>query len=346
MKSRLTQKDLARKLGVSQALVSRALSGTSGQINASPATVERIRKAAAALRYSPNAAALSLKGAPTRTLSVVVKSFDDPFFGHLIGELQRLAAEKQYALLLAGWNCGEAGVADEMILRKYQPDGLIVCGSDYQPQAARFFLAAGKPVVQIGLGAFTPGLYQVAVDEAQGLGDLVSYLAGEGHGRFGFVGDGSVSHRRREKILMSILARRGLVVADRAVVTVAPGVPGGVMTAARRWSRAGRATAPTALIAADDAMAQTVLRALYEQGIRVPEAMSLAGMDDIPAARTMIPALTTVGQPVAELVGRAFALVTGGKAGPGRETDGRFVIAPRLVVRESCAPPWGGAVRC
>ena len=345
MKSRLTQKDLARRLGVSQALVSRALSGTSEQINASPATVERIRRTAAALNYSPNAAALSLKGAPTGTLSVVVKSFDDPFFGHLIGELQRLAAEKQYALLLAGWNRGEAGIADEMILHKYQPDGLIVCGSDYQPHAARFFLGADKPVVQIGLGAFAPGMYQVSVDEAQGFEDLVSYLAGEGHRRFGFVGDGSVSHRRRWKILMGILNRRGLAVPARAVVTVAPNVPGGLVAAARRWSGPGRATAPTAMIAADDAMAQTVLRALHEQGIRVPDTMSLAGMDDIPAARTMIPALTTVGQPVTELVGKAFALVTGDGAGSGAKPDGRVVVAPRLVVRESCAPPWGGAVR-
>ena len=342
MKSRLTQKDLARRLGVSQALVSRALSGTSERINASPATVDRIRKAAAALKYSPNAAALSLKGGRTGTLSVVVKSFDDPFFGHLIGELQRLAAEKQFALLLAGWNQDQAALADELILHKYQPDGLIVCGSDYQPQAARLFLGAGKPVVQIGLGDFAPGMLQVAVDEAQGFEDLVSYLASEGHRRFGFVGDGSVSHRRREKLLMGILRRRGLAVPDRAVVA---GVPGGLMAAARRWSKPRRASAPTAVIAADDAMAQSVLRALYEEGIRVPETMSLAGMDDIPAARTMIPALTTVGQPVADLVGKAFALVTGAETGLGARTNGRIVVAPRLVVRESCAPPWGGAVR-
>ena len=79
---------------MSQALVSRALTGTSDAIEASPVTVEKIRKAAAEWNYSPNAAALTLKGAPTGTLAVIIKNFDDPFFGHMIRICPGLAREQ------------------------------------------------------------------------------------------------------------------------------------------------------------------------------------------------------------------------------------------------------------
>ena len=94
---------------------------------------------------------------------------------------------------------------------------------------------------------------------------------------------------------------------------------------------------PTAVIAADDVIAQTALRALFEKRIRVPEDLSLAGIDDIPSACMTIPALTTLRQPIREMVGEAFHLVTShpGKARP--QVDGEIVVKPELVIRESCA---------
>ena len=72
------------------------------------------------------------------------------------------------------------------------------------------------------------------------------------------------------------------------------------------------------------------------QGYQVPRDMSLAGVDDIPSARMMIPALTTIRQPMAAMVQQAFALVVQGDAAP----RGRVVsVQPELIVRESCAAP-------
>src|ERR1035437_1465442 len=91
-----TQKDIAKQLGVSPSLVSRALTGTASDIGASEETVRQIREAATKLHYRPSAAALTLRGSPTKTIGVIVRSFEDPFFGHMIGELQSLAWAKQY----------------------------------------------------------------------------------------------------------------------------------------------------------------------------------------------------------------------------------------------------------
>lgn len=338
MKRGITQKEIARKLGVSQALVSRALTGTAKAIDASPVTVEKIRKAAVEWNYTPNAAALTLKGAPSRTLAVIIKNFDDPFFGHMIRVLQGLGREKGYALLLVGWEEASTSPSDELVLQKYQPDGLIVCGSDYCPPAVKTFLNSGKPVVQIGLGRALKGVQQVVVDEAAGLKALVRFLMDLGHERFGYVGDGSPSQCRRENLLFETLKENHLAFHDEWFVRLT--APSGecVKQAVDRLLRLGRAFAPSVVVAADDAMAQQVMRSFYEHGIRVPDEISLAGIDDIPAASCMIPALTSVCQPVEEMVREAFRLVTG----EGSVESGPVVLPPSLKVRESCAAPAGG----
>ncbi len=323
---------------MSQALVSRALTGTSDAIEASPVTVEKIRKAAAEWNYSPNAAALTLKGAPTGTLAVIIKNFDDPFFGHMIRIFQGLAREQGYALLLVGWEEGNPSQADELVLRKYQPDGLIVCGSDYCPPAVQSFLDSGKPVAQIGLGRVMRGVRQVAVDEAAGLQALVEFLQGMGHVRIGYIGDSSLPQRRRESILQSSLRAKKLTIHPEWFVRLATPSIDSVNAAVGTLLAPGSGGIPSVVIAADDAMAQQVMRAFHEHGVRVPQDISLAGIDDIPASRTMIPALTSVCQPMAEMVRQAWRLVTGegcGEANP-------VVIAPSLSVRESCAAPEAG----
>jgi DNA-binding LacI/PurR family transcriptional regulator len=335
MKKGITQKEIARKLGVSQALVSRALTGTSAAIDASPLTVEKIRKAAVEWNYSPNAAALTLKGAPSRTLAVIIKNFDDPFFGHMIRVFQGLARERGYALLLVGWEEGNPSPVDELVLRKYQPDGLIVCGSDYCPPAVKTFLDSGKPVVQIGLGRVLRGVRQVAVDEALGMKSLVDYLAGLGHNRIGYVGDASASQCRREEFLLATLKIRKLTINPEWFVRLKEPSVAALNAAVGRLLAQGRSGVPSVVVAADDVMAQRVMRAFHECGIRVPADISLAGIDDIPAASTMIPALTSVHQPIEEMVRHAFQLVTcegGGEAGP-------VVVPPSLSVRESCSRP-------
>jgi LacI family transcriptional regulator len=334
MKRAVTQKDIAQRLGVSQALVSRVLTGTSKKIGVSPATAEKILQAAAACHYRPSAAALTLKGGPTRTLGVVVKNFDDPFLGHLIGALQRLAMRDGYALLLSGWNASQGEAADLVLLRQFRPDGLILCGSDFTPGAVRLFLAEGRPVVQVCTGDVLTGVQQVAFDQRAGLEALVRMLVGLGHSRFGYVGDASAPNRRRAAIMRELLQRNRRLPVE--FVEVTQGADGPVMDSVKALC-GDPVRRPTAMIVADDALAQSVLRAMHECGVRVPQDMSLAGMDDIPMARMMIPALTTIRQPVEAMAESAFQAVTAAKRGGGRVK--LVVVAPELMVRESCAPP-------
>lgn len=332
----VTQKDIARRLGISASLVSRALGGTASQIGAAAGTIERIRREARRLDYRCSAAALTLRGEPTRTLGIVVKDFEDPYFGLLIGELQRVACAAGFSLVLTGRDAREPGQIDAAALGKYQVDGLVIIGSEFEPCGLEAFFAAGVPVVQIGTGRSLPGLTRIAMDQAFGFGQLLDYLQGLGHRQIGYIGDGSPASRGRKAVLQQEMRRRRLPVRAAWFVNAAqPGVQAGAEAAAQLLlgSEAG---SPTALVAADDVLAQSALRALFERGCRVPRDVSLAGVDDIPSARMAIPALTTIRQPMAAMVKNAFEFVVHG----GRAAAGRVVsIQPELVVRQSCGAP-------
>jgi DNA-binding LacI/PurR family transcriptional regulator len=332
----VTQKDIARRLGISPSLVSRALRGTAAHIGAAPGTVERIRQEAQRLGYHSSAAALTLRGESTQTLGVVVKDFEDPYFGLLLGELQRVAAAAGFSLVLTGRDARQPEQLDAGALWKYQVDGLIIIGSEYQPQGLQEFFAAGMPVVQIGTGSSTAGMGRVCMDQALGLGRLLDYLRALGHRQVGYVSDGSPASLRRKTVLEDQMRRRRLPVQARWFVQAGQPGPDAGAEAAAMLLRGGVDRMPTALVAGDDVLAQSALRALFDQGCRVPQDLSLAGVDDIPSARRMIPALTTLRQPMAAMVQQAFDLVVHG----GRAALGRVIsVAPELVVRESGAAP-------
>ena len=331
MTERITQKAIARRLGVSQALVSRALSGTAPDIGASTDTVRWIRDMAARMNYCPSAAAQSLRGGRTRTVGVVVRDFEDPFFGWVIGELQTLARLEGYALMLTG-----SGPSDVEALRKHQPDGLIVIGSDFEPVGLDEVLQTNKPVIQIGAGATRPGVQQIVMDQVEGLRQLTDYLVGLGHSRIGYIGDLSPSNRRRETMVKAALQQRHLACEPDGFSCVPESGAQAGYLAMTRLLKHNRKHRPTAVIASGDALAATALRALYEQRIPVPAALSLAGIDDIPSAPMTIPALTTIRQPIREMAREAFRIMTRQK--------GRFGCVPpmilkgELVIRESCGP--------
>jgi len=315
-----TQKQMAARLGVSQALVSRALSGRAGEIGASRETVEKICRMAAEWNYQPSATALALLGAPTRTIGVVVKNFDDPYFGRLIGALQTLARGHKHSLLLTG-----PSKEDLSGLQRHRVDAVIFAGSDFLPEGPLKF----ERVIQIGTGTVFPGATQIHMDEESGVDEVVNYLAGLGHREIGFVGREAKTNCRRAEMLRKSLRERGFSVRGKSFISFA----GNDGAAAERAVKTllGLARMPTAVVAAEDSIAMALLRALHEAGLRVPQDLSIAGIDDIPFSAQAIPPLTTLRQPISEMAAAAFRAI----ADPQQEM---VSIPGKLMVRSSCAP--------
>jgi len=314
-----TQKQMAARLGVSQALVSRALSGRAGEIGASHETVKKICRMAAEWNYQPSATALALLGAPTRTIGVVVKNFDDPYFGRLIGTLQALARGNKHSLLLTG-----PSKEDLTGLQRHRVDAVILAGSDFLPKGP----VKLERVIQIGTGKVFPGATQIHMDEGAGIDEVINYLAGLGHREIGFVTRESKTNHRRAEMLRKSLRARGFSVRKSSFISVA----GNESTAADRAVKTllGLARMPTAVVAAEDSIALALLRALHEAGLRVPQDISLAGIDDIPASAQAIPPLTTLRQPISKMAAAAFHAIA--------DRQQKTVSIPgKLMIRSSCA---------
>lgn len=96
-------------------------------------------------------------------------------------------------------------------------------------------------------------------------------------------------------------------------------------------------TDATAVFVANDQMAIGVLRALHERGRRVPQDISVVGFDDVPEAAYLIPPLTTIQQDFEAIGRRAIEVIT--QAINGEDLQPSPLVTPKLVVRESTAPP-------
>jgi DNA-binding LacI/PurR family transcriptional regulator len=312
-------------------MVSRALSGTAQKIGISAAKVESIRDEAARLDYVPNASARQLRGAPSRTLGVMVLDFEDPFFGPILGELQRLAQREGYSLVLGGFEQRHAQPQNIFALLKHEIDGLIILGSETHAEWLRPFLAHGLTAVRLGHGPANENSCAICVDEEAGLLALVEHLAGLGHREIGFIAGAGPVHDRRLEICKRLLRKFDLPVEERWIArdSEISGVEAGHRATRSLLRTLGQI--PSALVATNDLLALGALRALSEAGISVPQKISIAGFDDIPFAQISTPSLTTVRQPLAEMTHRVFECATTKGAGNRREI--RF--APQLIVRES-----------
>lgn len=331
-----TQKAIARRLGVSASLVSRALRGQAERIGAKPATIRRIRAEAARCGYAPNVAAQSLRGGATRMLGVVVRDFADPFFGPIVGALQQLAAAEGYALVMTGGGTGRRGGSELLPLHRYRFDGFILVGSDFLPHGLDPSLRGGAPVVRLGDGPADDAAVQVCVAQAAGFEQLIGHLTALGHRRIGYLGDATPTNLRREAVLRETLRAAGLPVQPAWFARVPDTEPGTLTRHLPVLWTCGRTPAPTAIVAADDAMALALLRILHEAGARVPRDLSVTGVDDIPFAHLAVPALTTLRVPVAALARRVFGLASGREPVSGGVR--RFELRPELVARESSGP--------
>jgi LacI family transcriptional regulator len=329
----LKQKDIARYFGVSVSLVSRALNGKAEEIGVSPETIRRICDYAESHGYVASAAARTLKGAPSGIIGVVVFDFDDPYFGPVIGSLQHLAHERGLSLILAGFERRMAEPRDLQSLLRNNLDGLVVLGSGEIRPWIHPFIQRRMPVVRLGCGDEVDGVHTVCTDDDAGMCELLNHLQSLGHIRIGFIGGMSAAHRRRLDVYRRERVLRGLVHNDRWIaLSEAPVNDAGIDACQRLLQQCGE-DRPTAIMASGDLFAVGAIHLLAEKGMNLPGAMSLTGFDDIPIARQIRPSLTTVRQPVREMVETVFDhLLHSTFSSPPR-----IEFKPQLVVRGSTA---------
>lgn len=312
----VSQKQIAEKLGVSIALVSRVLSGKAAEIGIAAETIERVMGTAAEMGYVPSAAALALKGKATRTIGVVVYDFKDPFFGAMIEQLQMRAHEHNYSLMLAGFLNRVPDEKDLQPLHKHALDGLIVIGTDLDAAWLQNF--EHLPVARVGYGAPDEASLCVAVDQDEAARLLVGHLIETGRKNLLFISADLPAHRLRRDAVAQAATERG-VNFSAAQSTERDAYEAGMQVASQQ------PTGIDALICATDQVAMGALHTLSSTGQKI----AVTGFDDIAAARQFIPSITTIRQPIAAMAAAAVEAVVQKKA------PAKLSLKPELIVRQS-----------
>lgn len=326
--------DVARAAGVSKSTASRILND-SAHITVRPGTRERVLESARRLDYRPHAAARGLRRAETGAIGLVIPNLATPVYARIVRGAFRRALERDFVVLLA-----EDLVArdtDEVfarLIRSGRIDGLVVASA--RPGHPLFRSVRRLAISHVFVNRAVRGSGRnVVMDDASASRAAVEHLVAFGHERIGHVGGPRTLDpaRRRAAAFRKHAQRLGVV--------AAPEVEGdftesGGAEAAQRLLVANPGL--TALYVSTLAQAVGTLHAAGRLGLRVPEDLSIVTYDDMPLADYLIPPLTTIRMPLAELGAAAVdALVEQLLGG-----DPRDVVVPgepEVVVRGSTGPP-------
>lgn len=330
-----TIKDVAQRAGVAVSTVSLV---TNGKGRVSPATRERVLRAVAELNYHPHRSARGLVTQRSGNLGFILTddhfSRAEPFYTKVFLGTEFEARAHDYYILLTTVPLRFRQQAAPRFLLERDVDGVIFAGK-VPLRLVEHVRDQGLPMVLVDYYPPRGEFSCVLIDNVGGAKLAVSHLIHRGHRRIAFIG-GDLHHPSISDRLLGYrqaLAEAGLQAPESLVVTTQPytGVSDGY-EAAKALCHSGEPF--TALFAANDAMAVGALRHLQERGIRVPHDVAIVGFDDVEAATTAQPTLTTVRVPKEELgaiaVRRMVELIN-----HRERAVSRTIVPTTLVLRES-----------
>ena len=309
----MTIKDLAAKTGYAVGTVSRALNN---HPNVSEKARTAILQAAREMDFEINVNAKQLKQTHSNTVLVVVKGIGNELFGEMVESIQHLISQTRYQLVVDYMDEDANEVARAVQLcREKKPLGIVFLGG-VNDNFRRDFAAIDIPCVVVTNDASTlsfENLSSVSTDDREAGRCAIETLIALGHRRIAVIGgdrDVSDTSRLRFEGCVRAFSDHGIPFdPDRDYQGVRYSYQDGYQ-ATKALLAAGRGF--TALFASADVMAIGAIRALRDSGKRVPEDVSVMGMDGLPIGDYLVPQLTTVGQSVSDMARRSVEILLGG----------------------------------
>lgn len=341
MKKRPTQADVARMAGVSTATVSYVVNDqTEGKIPISPMTRERVLEAIVKLGYQPDARARSLRSGATDTIGLLIPDMDNPHYWEIAEGVEEKVQAAGFEMLLANTSLDPQREIDTLNgLTSRRIDALILTLSFLDQSRGLLQQLAKQRYSVVTLGYAFPGLDCIETGYAGATAQIMSHLFELGHRRIGFAhGVGSPDlATNRLKVFRKSFSDRDIPLDEDLIVHCGKSMEDGYQATRRLLDLEPR---PTAIVTVNDLLAIGALRAITEQGLRVPDDISVAGFDDIPMAAYLNPPLTTVRANAREIGRRAAILALKRIQEPDLPVQ-KACVEAELVIRSSTGPAPG-----
>lgn len=290
----VTIKDIAGRLNISYATVSRALNDRYG---VHPGTKEKVMTMAREMNYHPNAIARGLVKRHTETIGLVIPDITNPFFPEVARGIEDSAEEKGYSVFLCNTNWEQEREARYLsLLRKKRVDGIILA-----PVTSKSYLSPelddnALPLVFVSEARRGMGKSYVAIDNVQGGYIATRHLIGKGYSRVGFFGakEDELTSEERYKGYKKALKEAGLKEWKKFVRLGDYRSNTGNRLITEMIKRKDY---PDSVFAVNDFFALSVMQGIRESGLRIPGDIAVIGFDDITFASFPEIRLTTVSQP-------------------------------------------------
>jgi DNA-binding LacI/PurR family transcriptional regulator len=324
--------EVAQKVGVSEATVSRVLNGKPG---VATATRDAVLTALDVLGYERPT---QLRGERARMVGLVLPELQNPIFPALAEVVGGGLAQLGFTPVLCTRTAGGLSEAEYVrMLLEQQVSGVVFAGGAYAEANAshdHFFQLhdRGVPVVLVNAAVEHLGFPAVSTDDAVAVEQAFAHLISLGHKKIGIVlgPEDHMPSRRKLIAFEACAAAAGIteISVQRAMFAVEGGQAAGTRLLAQ---------GVTGVICASDPIALGVIRAVRRARLDVPRDVSVVGFDDSAFMNCTDPPLTTVRQPI-EAMGRAVVTLLANQIDGAQASDEELLFEPELVVRSSTGP--------
>lgn len=341
-----TIRDVAREAGVSIATVSYVLNNKHDAISVT--TRQLVLEAAERIGYRPNATARNLRSNQTRLIGYAW--YDVPDFGVPTGRLNtvldwftyylaRSAEQAGYHLLTFTYPLDDPVPTYEDLIRTGRVDAFVLAGTTVNDERVQFLLDQEFPFVSFGRSNAEWSFPWVDTDGRQGIRSAVEYLIGLGHERIAMLGwpEPSLTGNFRLQGYCEAMDSAGIPIRSEYILRGDHSVRAG-QTAMATWCELPADQWPTAIVAVSDLMAIGVMNEAERRGLEVGKDISVIGFDDAPLTEYLRPALTTLQQPIPQICEALISMLEMILSKQDAEVT-NMLIPPKLILRESCAPP-------
>ncbi len=336
-------RDIAEKLGISESLVSKVLSGKLGNTAVTEEKAELIRRTASEMGYTPNLNARSLAGKPSRIIGILIDSDAPPVIFRVLAAIERIASAQGYRCMIGEAHNSLGNLRENVdIFMQYGVDGIISLAHEYpgkKTEFLRLFSDYLNRMVFVAEPPYRAAAY-VNIDLASPVREAVRHLYERGARRIAFIRGKRnwASLRQRQEGYVAGMKKLGFREGELLIHTYSEEI----LEVDSPWELFERQIVRYVLenkvdgvVGLNDFLAHRLVFVLAERGVRCPEDVRIVGTDNEPFTRYMIPPLTTIDSKTQEQAEAVLELLLEQLSAPGKAVPRSRIIIPELVLRKS-----------